>query len=250
MKVSIITVVYNSVDTIEKTIQSVLAQSHKNIEYIIIDAQSNDGTLAIIKKFEPQIQVILSEPDSGFYEGLNKGITLATGNIIGCLNADDRFVDSEIITNIVNTFTQNIDTDCIIGDIAFANEKNKISRYYSGKKFNPSLLKWGVMPPHPSFYCKKELFNKLGLYNTTFKIAGDFELILRYLWKNKINYLYIPLLMVYMRKGGKSTSSIFTNFFVINPEVLRACRMNNLKTNVFKISMKYFLKFNQFFINK
>jgi glycosyltransferase involved in cell wall biosynthesis len=250
LKVSIITVVYNSVNTIEKTIQSVLAQSHKNIEYIIIDAKSTDGTLEIIKKYEPQIQVIVSEPDSGFYEGLNKGIKLASGNIIGCLNADDRFSNTNIIEKIVAVFSQNLSLESIIGDIAFANQQNKISRYYSGSKFNINLFQWGVMPPHPSFYCKKSVFNRLGLYNENFKIAGDFELMLRFLWKNKISYQYVPLLMVYMRKGGKSTSSIFTNLFVINPEVINACKLNGLKTHLVKISMKYFLKINQFFATK
>lgn len=250
MKVSIITVVYNSVDTIEKTIQSVLAQTHKNIEYLIIDAKSTDGTLEIIKQYEPQIQVIVSEPDSGFYEGLNKGIKLATGDIIGCLNADDRFANNDIIEKIVAKFKQNSSLESIIGDIAFADEHNKISRYYSGSKFNTNLFQWGVMPPHPSFYCKKNVFDKLGLYNEKFKIAGDFELMLRYLWKNKISFKYVPLLMVYMRKGGKSTSSIFTNFFIINPEVINACKLNGLNTNLVKISMKYFLKINQFFAKK
>jgi glycosyltransferase involved in cell wall biosynthesis len=250
LKVSIITVVYNSASTIEKTIQSVLQQTYKNIEYIIIDAKSTDGTLEIIQKYEPKIQVILSEPDSGFYDGLNKGINLATGDIIGCLNADDRFVDCSIIDKIVFKFNSNKNLESIIGDIAFADETNKISRYYSGSKFNISLFKWGVMPPHPSFYCKKEVFNKNGLYNSTFKIAGDFELMLRFLWKNKVSFNYLPLLMVYMQKGGKSTSSILTNFFVINPEVLKACKINGLKTNIIGISMKYFLKLNQFFTTK
>lgn len=250
MKVSIITVVYNSASTIEKTIQSVLKQSYKNIEYLIIDAKSTDGTLEIIKKYEPQIQVIISEPDSGFYEGLNKGIKLATGDIIGCLNADDRFTNEFVIEKIVSKFHSKPNLDSVIGDIAFADEKNHISRYYSANKFNTSLFKWGVMPPHPSFYCKKEVFTKLGLYNEQFKIAGDFELMLRFLWKHKISFEYIPLLMVYMQKGGKSTSSVFTNLFVINPEVLKACKMNGLNTNLLKISMKYFLKLNQFFYTK
>lgn len=241
---------YNSVDTIEKTIQSVLEQTHKNIEYLIIDAKSTDGTLEIIKHYEPQIQVIVSEPDSGFYEGLNKGIKLATGEIIGCLNADDRFANNDIIEKIIAEFKQNNNLESIIGDIAFADEHNKISRYYSGSKFNTHLFQWGVMPPHPSFYCKKMVFNRLGFYNEKFKIAGDFELMLRFLWKNKVSFKYIPLLMVYMRKGGKSTSSIFTNFFVINPEVINACQLNGLNTNLFKISMKYFLKINQFFAKK
>ncbi|MFZ4799545.1 MAG: glycosyltransferase family 2 protein [Bacteroidia bacterium] len=251
MKISVITVVFNSVNTIEQTIQSVLAQSYKNIEYIIIDAKSTDGTLKIIEKYKEKISIIISENDNGYYDGLNKGILLATGEIIGTLNADDRFASNNIIEKIVQEFTNNSGLESVIGDIAFANNSNKISRYYSSKNFKPSQFKWGIMPPHPSFYCKKVVFNKLGLYNPNFKLAGDFELLLRYLWKNKITFKYVPLLMVYMQKGGKSTGSIFTNLLVNNPEVINACKMNGLNTNMLKISMKYLLKINQFWgVNK
>jgi glycosyltransferase involved in cell wall biosynthesis len=246
LKVSIITVVLNNVATIERTIQSVINQSYQNIEYIIIDAKSTDGTLDIINKYNSNIQLVLSESDNGFYDGLNKGIKLATGDIIGSLNADDRFAGNFIIEKIVNEFNKKADLDCIIGDIAFANNDDKISRYYSSSNFKISLFKWGVMPPHPSFYCKKKLFLQLGFYDASFKIAGDFELMLRFLWKHKIKFKYLPLLMVYMKKGGKSTSSIFTNLFIINPEVIKACKLNGLKSNMFKIAAKYILKLNQF----
>ena len=246
LKISVITVVYNSVTTIEKTIQSVLAQSYKNVEYIVIDAKSTDGTLAIIEQYKDKIQIVISEKDNGYYEGLNKGINLATGEIIGALNADDRFASNDVLEKIAATFNNNPNLESVIGDIAFADNNNKISRYYSGEKFKPSLFKWGVMPPHPSFYCKKNTFNKLGLYDVNYKLAGDFELLLRYLWKNKISFKYVPLLMVYMQKGGKSTSSICTNLFINNPEVMNACKMNGLYTNLFKISLKYMLKINQF----
>jgi len=156
LKISVITVVFNSVTTIEKTIQSVLAQSYKNVEYIIIDAQSTDGTLAIIDKYKDKIAIVLSEKDKGYYDGLNKGISLATGDIIGALNADDRFAANDIIEKIAAAFNNNPNLESVIGDIAFADKNNKISRYYSGANFKPSLFKWGVMPPHPSFYCKKK----------------------------------------------------------------------------------------------
>jgi glycosyltransferase involved in cell wall biosynthesis len=234
LKISVITVVFNSVTTIEKTIQSVLAQSYKNVEYIIIDAQSTDGTLAIIDKYKDKIAIVLSEKDKGYYDGLNKGISLATGDIIGALNADDRFAANDIIEKIATAFNNNPNLESVIGDIAFADHNNKISRYYSGANFKPSLFKWGVMPPHPSFYCKKNTYNRLGLYGANYKLAGDFELMLRYLWKNKITFKYVPLLMVYMQKGGKSTGSICTNLFVNNPEVITACKTNGLNTNMFK----------------
>lgn len=223
-----------------------LAQSYKNLEYIIIDAQSTDGTLAVIDKYKDKIQIIISEKDNGYYEGLNKGILLATGEIIGTLNADDRFATTDILEKIVAEFNKNTNLESVFGDIAFADINNKISRYYSGANFKPSLFKWGVMPPHPSFYCKKNTYNRLGLYEANYKLAGDFELMLRYLWKNKISFKYVPLLMVYMQKGGKSTVSICTNLFVNNPEVIVACKNNGLNTNILKISMKYLLKMNQF----
>ena len=193
-----------------------------------------------------KIQIVISEKDNGYYEGLNKGINLATGEIIGALNADDRFASNDVLEKIVATFNNNPNLESVIGDIAFADKNNKISRYYSGANFKISNFKWGLMPPHPSFYCKKNTFNKLGLYFANFKLAGDFELMLRYLWKNKISFKYVPLLMVYMQKGGKSTSSICTNLFINNPEVMKACKMNGLNTNLFKIGMKYMLKINQF----
>lgn len=224
-----------------------LEQSYQNIEYIIIDAKSTDGTLNIIEKYKDKISIVLSEKDNGYYDGLNKGIKLSSGEIIGSLNADDRFASNRIIEKIVQEFTGNPELESIIGDIAFADYSNNISRYYSSKKFKISHFKWGIMPPHPSFYCKKNVFLKLGLYQPIYQLAGDFELMLRYLWKNKISFKYVPLLMVYMSKGGKSTNSISTNFFVNNPEVIKACKTNGLNTNLFNISMKYFLKINQFF---
>ncbi len=248
MKISLITVVYNSENSIEQCIQSVLTQSYKNIEYIIIDAKSTDRTLEIIDKYKDNISIILSEKDNGYYDGLNKGILLATGDIIGTLNADDRFASNIVIEKIADEFVLNPKLESTIGDIAFAESNNRITRYYSGKNFKTKLFKWGIMPPHPSFYCKKNVFLKLGLYQVNFKIAGDFELLVRYLWKNNVSYKYVPLLMVYMRKGGKSTESIFTNLFTNSPEVLKACKMNGLNTNYLKISMKYLLKINQFFI--
>ena len=171
---------------------------------------------------------------------------MATGEIIGALNADDRFATNDVLEKIAATFNNNPNLESVIGDIAFADKNNKISRYYSGSNFKPSHFKWGVMPPHPSFYCKKKVFDKLGLYVAKFKLAGDFELMLRYLWKNKIIFKYVPMLMVYMQKGGKSTGSICSNLFVNNPEVMKACKMNGLNTNLFKIYMKYLLKINQF----
>ncbi|TBR19259.1 MAG: glycosyltransferase [Chitinophagaceae bacterium] len=243
MKISIITVCYNSSKTIEKTIQSVLAQTYKNIEYIIVDGLSNDGTIEIIKKYKSKITKIILEKDKGMYDALNKGFAISSGNIVGILNADDRFAANDIIEKIANHFIQNKNTDCIIGDIAFVdkNNPNKISRYYSSKNFKPSKFAWGFMPAHPTFYCKTKYFNKLGGYKIEFDIASDYELLIRFLKVHNLKFDYLNLLMVLMNKGGKSTSGLQSTF-KINNEIKSGCKMNGVYTNYFMLYSKYLFK--------
>lgn len=244
MKISIITVCYNAGKTIEKTIQSVLSQTYENIEYIIIDGISTDNTLEIIKKYRHNISTLVSEKDQGMYDALNKGITLATGDIVGILNADDVFASNNIVTEIGNSF-KNSDADAIIADVAFINKGGDIIRSYSAKHWNLEKFVWGFMPPHPSFYCKRELFSRLGYYRSDFQIAADYELLIRFIYKSKIKYIYLPLLMVLMNVGGKSTNGIKSNI-VINKEIKYACQLNGLKTNYLKLYSKYFIKIFEF----
>ena len=218
IKISIITVTYNSINTLEETLNSVKNQTYSNIEHIIIDGASTDGSFELCKLY-PHISYIISEKDSGMYEAINKGIQIATGDIIGLLNSDDTFTNNKIIEQIAFEFTQYSDLDSIIGDVRFVS-KNKIVRHYSSSRWVPSKFKFGIMPPHPSFYCKKELFKKYGSYNITFKIAGDFELLLRFILINKISYRYLPIQMVDMKIGGLSTSG-FRSSIVINEEILK-----------------------------
>jgi glycosyltransferase involved in cell wall biosynthesis len=243
IKISIITVTYNSIKTLEETLNSVKYQTYPNIEHIIIDGASTDGSFELCKLY-PHISYLVSEKDSGMYDALNKGIRVATGDVIGLLNSDDTFTNNKIIEQIAIEFYNNSGIDAIIGDVNFVS-KNKVIRHYSSSGWTPSKFKFGIMPPHPSFYCKKELFNKYDLYNTTFKIAGDFELLLRYFLINKINFKYLPILMVDMKIGGLSTNGIRSNI-VINKEIVKAFNLNSIKTNYFYLLYRYISKLKQF----
>ena len=184
----------------------------------------------------------------GMYDALNKGIQVATGDIVGILNADDRFSDNTIIEQIANHFKENPKADCVIGDIAFVDENNpeKISRYYSSAKFRPSKFAWGFMPAHPTFYCKREYFQKLGGYKTDFDIASDYELLIRFLKVHQLKYDYMNMLMVLMNKGGKSTRGLKSTI-KINKEIKIGCEMNGIYTNYFMLYSKYFLKVFEYF---
>ena len=241
MKISIITVCFNAERTIEKTINSVLCQDYQNIEYIIIDGLSEDNTMNIVNRYSNKISVILSERDMGMYDAINKGIGIATGEIIGILNSDDVFASTFIISELVKEFEMNSHLDSILGDIAFVNNKGNQTRYYSSKNWNPERFVWGYMPAHPSFYCKRKKLIEIGKYRTDLDIASDFELLIRFYKIYNFNYKYLPLLMVNMNLGGKSTKGI-SSTLKINMEIKIACQSNNLYTNYLMLYCKYFNK--------
>jgi len=245
MRVSIITVCFNSEKTIKQTIESVLNQNYYNIEYVIIDGGSKDNTLNIIEIYRSKINKIVSEPDKGIYDAINKGIQLASGEVVGILNSDDVLDNCDIINKIVENFESNKELDSVIGDIAFINNNGKLYRKFSALHWNPTKFAWGMMPPHPTFYCKKNIFYKYGFYRIDFKIAADYELMMRFLLVNNISYKYIPIVFVNMNLGGVSTKNIFSKI-QINKEVMYACRLNNVKTNILKIYTKYFFKILEF----
>lgn len=232
MKVSIITCTYNSAATIADTIKSVNAQTYPNIEHIIVDGLSKDNTLEIVKEFAGERQIIKSEKDNGIYDAFNKGIRMATGDIIGVLNSDDFFTSDTIIEQVVNAFNEE-NIDAVYGDIHFVkpDNLNKCVRYYSSKSFRPWMMRMGFMFAHPSFYVKREYYENLGLYKTDYKIAADFELLLRFVVKAKIKCKYLPLDFVTMRTGGASTEGIKSKN-IINKECLRACKENNYYSNM------------------
>lgn len=249
MKVSIVTVVYNCSETIQGCIESVLNQDYEDVEYIIVDGCSNDGTLDVIEKYKSQLGQFISEKDKGIYDAMNKGIKLATGDVVGILNADDFFYSKDTISKIVASFESDGSIDATIADIVFVNEDNsRVLRHYNARKWNPEKFAWGYMPPHPSFFCKRNLFDKLGLYKTDYKIAADYELLIRYLYVNKINYKYLPMITTRMRMGGVSTKNV-NSILTLNKEIKRACKENNLGTNFLKIYTKYIFKPFEFVLN-
>ncbi|HAF28011.1 MAG TPA: glycosyl transferase [Bacteroidales bacterium] len=250
MKISIITVCYNSEYTIQNTINSVLNQSYSDIEYIIVDGNSTDNTKSIITSYANKISCFISEPDHGIYHAMNKGIRMATGDIVGMLNADDFFTNQEVVQRIVKEF-ENKDIDAVYGDVQFVNPENinRIVRYYSSSKFKPNKFKYGFMPAHPSFYVKKDLFEKLGYYKEDYLIASDYELLIRFLFKGNLLYKYIERPLVTMRSGGISNKSL-KNRFILNKEIMRACKENGIKTNYINIYSKYFRKINELIGNR
>ncbi len=246
MKVSIITVCYNSSETIETTIQSVVSQNYNNIEYIIVDGLSSDDTLKIVERYKNKIAKVISEKDNGIYYAINKGIANATGDIIAILHADDFYADKNVISSIVNSFIQK-KVDAVYGDLQYVDrlDTNKIKRnWISGNYQKQNFLK-GWMPPHPSFFAKKECYHKFGLFNTELKSAADYELMLRFLYKYNCSVEYIPEVLVKMRVGGKSNVS-FMNRIKANREDKKAWEINGLCPGLFTFIRKPLSKLGQF----
>jgi glycosyltransferase involved in cell wall biosynthesis len=228
MLVSIITICYNRKATIAKAIESVLNQDYPNIEYIVIDGNSNDGTQDIIEAYSGKIVTYISEPDSGMYDALNKGLKLATGHIVGLMHSDDEFYDTTTVSRIVDTFTNTPNTDAIYGNgLYISNDtKEKVVRNRIGGAYNFEKLKMGWLPLHPTVYIKKSVMDKLGYYDLSFKIASDTEFLLRYLYKHKIRMTYLNEYIVKMRMGGLSTS--YKRAFEVLYEDYRIYRYHHL----------------------
>ena len=245
MKVSIITVVYNNHSTIDHAIKSVLIQDHPNIEYIMVDGKSTDGTVEKIYEHKQFITHFISESDKGIYDAMNKGLKLATGDIIGILNSDDFYTDTTIISQVVQEF-QTKQVDLVFGDIVFVKPDNldKITRYYSSANFHPKKFAWGWMPAHPSCFLRREIYEKYGYFETDYKIAADYEILTRFMAKYNISYSYIPKVLVKMRMGGVSSANLKSNW-ILNKEIVRACRENGIETNMPKVLLKYFTKIFQ-----
>lgn len=251
MKISLITVTYNSAPTLRDTIRSVLSQSYPNLEYIIIDGASQDNTIGIIKEYEPLFNGCLhwiSEKDTGLYDAINKGIIMATGEVVGILNSDDFFTSTTIVKEIADNFNEN--TDAVYGDVHFvkSNDLAHSIRYYSSKIFKPALMKLGFMPAHPTFYCRKSCYEKYGLYKTDFKIAADFDLLLRFIYVHHITLKYLPLDMVTMRVGGASTNGLKSHVCIMK-EHLRSFKENGLESNLFLLFLRYFYKLTEYIRN-
>ena len=243
-KISIITIAYNSANTIEDTIQSVVNQDYPNVEYIIVDGASKDGTLEIVNRYKDKIAVVVSEPDKGIYDAMNKGVQLATGDIIGILNSDDFYANNQVITSIANTIG---DSDAIYADLVYVsqNDTDKIIRKWISGPYKEGAFIKGWMPPHPTFFLRKKIYDKYGVYNLQLKSAADYELMLRMIHKYKIKVAYLPEIITKMRVGGQSNASL-KNRIAANKEDRMAWKMNGLKPGLFTLTVKPLRKITQF----
>jgi glycosyltransferase involved in cell wall biosynthesis len=244
-KISIITVSFNSAQTIGDTLKSLATQSYPNIEHIIVDGASTDQTMQIVAGF-PHVAQCISEKDEGIYFAMNKGIAMASGDVIGILNADDLYADDEVIARVVAVF-EDPAVDATYADLVFVNREDvsKIVRTWKSGTFKRSSMYNGWMPPHPTFFVRRSLYEKYGLFNTILRSAADYELMLRFLLKNQINLSYIPQIIINMRQGGKSTASI-SNRIKANLEDRKAWKMNGLKPHFFTLILKPLRKIKQF----
>ncbi|MCC6690970.1 MAG: glycosyltransferase [Bacteroidia bacterium] len=246
MKVSVITTCKNSAFTIETTIKSVLAQDYPDIEYIIIDGASTDGTLEIIKKYSSKISSIVSEADEGIYHAINKGICISTGVVVANLNSDDFYSSPTVLSQVVSAF-KNSEASAVYGNLLYVDKKdtNRVIRNWQSGAYSEGLFLKGWMPPHPAFFAKKELYDKYGMFNTKLKSAADYEIMLRFIHKHKIKVAYVPEVLVKMRTGGKSNASLL-NRIKANLEDRRAWKINELNPGLFTLLLKPLRKINQY----
>ena len=245
-KVSIITAVYNNCDTISQAIESVLYQDYPDIEYIIIDGNSTDGTVEIIRRYEGKITNWISEPDKGIYYAMNKGLKLATGDIVGILNSDDFYRDATIISKVVKVFIQH-QPDALYGDLLYVEAANTqhIVRYWQAKSYHKNKFLMGWMPPHPTFFVKRQIYNQFGVFDTRLRSSADYELMLRLIHKHKIRLAYLPEILVKMRTGGISNKSLKNRLFA-NQEDYQAWKINDLRPAFYTVWLKPIRKLLQY----
>jgi glycosyltransferase involved in cell wall biosynthesis len=242
MKISVITVTFNSAATLPAALCSVAEQTLSEVEHIIIDGASDDNTTEVVKLHGAHVAKFLSEPDSGIYDAMNKGLRLATGDVVGFLNADDRYADSGVLKRIYSAMSKEY-LDVLFGDVAFfrGNDPQFIVRRYWSARFNPQRLAWGWMPAHPGFFMRREIYQRIGSFRTDYRIAGDFEMMIRIFQDPRVRFRHTPDILVLMRSGGVSNAG-WRNLITLNSEVLRACRENGIQTNMLKVLSKYPLK--------
>lgn len=245
IKISLITVTYNAGGTIGRSIQSVVSQIYKNIEYIIIDGASTDNTAEIINRYKDQIHHFISEPDKGIYDAVNKGINFATGDIVGILNADDVFSDNRILADVAAVF-EDKNVRILYGDLDYVNQAGKIFRKWRSGKYTQGKYNWGWMPPHPTFYCRRGLFDEFGFYSLEYDTAGDYELMLRFMHKLRLSAFYLEKVMIKMEIGGASNKNLNSRVKGLTGD-LRAMRDNNIRAPFITVLLKRLRKIGQYF---
>ena len=244
MKISIITIAFNSEETIEDTIKSVIAQDYKDVEYIIIDGGSTDDTLQIVEKYKDKIAKVVSEPDKGIYDAMNKGVRASTGELVGILNSDDFYASETVLSEIAQAIG---DKDSIYADLVYVDRENieKVVRYWKAGEYKEDCFFKGWMPPHPTFFLRKRLYDKYGDYNLKLKSAADYELMLRMLHKHKISVAYLPKVITKMRVGGQSNVTL-KNRLKANKEDRMAWELNGLEPKFYSLYLKPVRKITQF----
>lgn len=237
--ISVITVCFNSADTLAEALQSVADQTWPHVEHIVIDGASRDGTPAILAQFQPRLAQVVSEPDHGIYDAMNKGLALCQGDIVCFLNADDQYASPDVLADVARHMLENR-LDVLMGDVAFfhPDKPHKVVRRYRSDRFRPELLAYGWMPAHPALFMRREVIKRVGKFKTSYKIAGDFDFIARAFADKSLRYRHFPEVLVNMLTGGASTAGLRAKL-LLNREVLRACRENGIRTNMLKILSKY-----------
>jgi glycosyltransferase len=229
-------------------LSSVAAQTYPQIEHIVVDGGSTDGTMAQVDLY-PHVARKISEKDEGIYHAMNKGLSIASGEIIGILNADDQYADQHVIQKVMEVF-ENPEVEAVYGNLVFVDpaDPSRIVRRWYSCPHQPQDFYYGWMPPHPTFFVRKSIYDKYGHFDTRLKSAADYELMLRFLLKHRIQSKHIPLILIHMRNGGKSTASL-RNRLIANKEDREAWKMNGLKPHFFTLILKPLRKLNQFFFN-
>ncbi len=247
MKISVITVSYNSGSTIGDTIRSVVSQKYDDVEYLIVDGASKDNTSEIVKSFGSGVTFFLSEKDKGIYDAMNKGVSLAKGEVIGILNSDDFYSDENVLNHVMNLFEET-GADALYADLDYVDQldTSRIVRKWRSGAYRDGLFKWGWMPPHPTFFVKRAVYEKFGAYNLSLKSAADYELMLRLLHKHKLKVAYLPRTIIHMRTGGQSNVTI-KNRIKANMEDRIAWKINDLKPGILTLTWKPLRKIKQFF---
>lgn len=246
MKISIITVGYNCKDTVASAMDSVLSQVGTNLDYVVVDGASADGTLDIVKSYGAKVSKLISEPDKGIYDAMNKGIKMASGDAIGILNSDDMYVDDKVLNDVVETF-ERTGADAVYGDLVYVDEADvdKVVRYWKSGAFMPGSFRKGWHPAHPALFVRKEIYEKYGVFDTSFDISADFELMLRFFEKHGIKTAYLPRVLVKMRVGGESNRSL-ANIIKGNINILRAFWKNGIFVTPFYTLRRAWAKMRQF----